>query len=139
MKTPCRFRSGTSSRRGMGVAAVVVVLAMLNLVVVGSVAASADEAGVGSLRLQSVQAFYAAEAGGMIIAKVSSALSDNPGLGIGPEPRLRLPAQGSSLALRNSAQIDFTQLPAALADGVAVVHGRSGTCARRVQITMGPE
>ncbi len=123
----------------MGVAALVVVLATLNLVVVGSVAASADEADVGTLRLQSVQAFYAAEAGGMVVAKVSSSLSDNPGLGSSGEPRLRLPVRGSSLTLANRATIEFTQLPATLADGLAVVHGRAGGCARRVQVTLGPD
>ena len=47
-------------RRGMGIAAVVVVLAALNLAVVGAVRATADDAYVGSLRVETIRAFYAA-------------------------------------------------------------------------------
>lgn len=132
-------RGGRLSTRGMGIAALVVVLALVNLVVIGSVAAASDESNVGVMRLQSVQAFYAAEAGGMVVAKVSSALTATPGLGAADGEELSLPATGSIVTLSNQAVIQYTQLPAALADGVAVVHGRAGACARRVQITLGQE
>ncbi|MFZ4574429.1 MAG: hypothetical protein ACOYN0_08535 [Phycisphaerales bacterium] len=54
-------RSG--GRRGMGIAAVILLLAMLNIAVIGSVASSGDETQVGAMQVKTAQAFYAAESG----------------------------------------------------------------------------
>lgn len=123
----------------MGIAALVIVLALINLVVIGSVSAASDESNVGVMRLQSVQAFYAAEAGGMVIAKVSSSLAANPGLGVGDGELLRLPVAGSSVKMSNGAVVMYTQLPVAIADGVIIVAGSAGGCTRTVQISLGEE
>ncbi len=123
----------------MGIAALVVVLALLNLVVVGSVASATDEAHVGLLRLQSIQAFYAAEAGGIVVAKVSTELSSNPAVGSGTGAKLALPAVGSTLHLGNGSTIEFKRLPEVVADGAAEILGSAGGCVRRVEVTLGDE
>lgn len=51
------------SRRGAGVAAVVLMLVLLNLSILGVVGASGDDLSLAAMRLESCLAFYAAESG----------------------------------------------------------------------------
>lgn len=109
-------------RRGCGIAAVVIMLAAINLAVIGSVNASGTEAQTGALRAETARAFYAAESGGRIVIKCN-----NQGLA--------LPTVGSTLAL-GAATVTYVSLPAANAPGDAVIRGADGTTTRRLKITL---
>jgi hypothetical protein len=110
------------ARRGGGIAAVVMMLALLNLVILGAVAASGDEAHVGAMRAETSRAFYAAESGAVVVLKLTS--ENRP-----------LPAPGSTIAI-GSATAEFVSLPATGQPGEAVIQGRSGDGARRLRITV---
>lgn len=110
------------SRRGAGIAAIVLMLAVLNILVIGAVAPGADDGNVEGLRLDSIRAFYAAESGGIIIARCA-------GLNIAA------PAAGSSIAIGN-ASVQFVQVPATGASGQAEVVGSCGRASKRVRITL---
>ena len=72
------WRSGKRPcRRGAGIAAVVMMLAMLNIAVIGSISASAQEADLGAMRAETTRAFYAAESGAVVVLKLT-----NEGLGL---------------------------------------------------------
>lgn len=109
-------------RRGMGIAAIVIVLAGLNLAVVGAVRATADDAYVGSLRVETIRAFYAAESAARVAVRCVIDGDDYP-------------AQGSSLNIGN-ATARFIQIPASGSTGDVVVLGRSGNATRRLSITI---
>jgi len=109
-------------RRGCGIAAVVIMLAAINLAVIGSVNASGTEAQTGALRAETARAFYAAESGGRIIIKCN-----NQGLA--------LPAVNSTLTM-GQATVTYVSLPAANSPGDAVVRGADGTTTRRLKITL---
>lgn len=114
-------RQSTSRRRGVAIAMVVVMLAMLHLMVIGGVSAAGDEARIGSLRVETSRAFYLAEAGSVITIKT---LSD----GLTP------PEQGTELALPGG-EVAFVTVPET-PTGEVVVEGRSGFGKRRVSITL---
>ncbi len=109
-------------RRGAGIAVIVVVLAILNIAVLGSVAASGDEAAMGAMRLETTRALYAAESGAVIAVRLTLEGSE-------------LPAVGTTLELSN-ANVQFNALPAAGEPGDIVIIGTSGTARRRVTITL---
>jgi hypothetical protein len=116
-------RGGTDGRRhGFAVALVVIVLAVLNIAVIGTITASGDDAQLGAMRLETVRAFYAAESGAVTCVKLSS-------------QSMTMPAAGSQQSL-GSATIEFTQVPASGQPGTIVVIGRSGFGERRVRITL---
>lgn len=112
----------TSGRRGMGLAAVILLLAMLNLAVVGSVAASGDEAEIGAMQVKTCQAFYAAESGAVVIVRCT-----NSGL--------TMPVSGATLAL-GGATVTFDTVPSAGAAGDAVIEGSAGASLRRIRVTL---
>jgi hypothetical protein len=114
-------RSGVG-RRGCGIAAVVIMLAAINMAVIGSVSASGSESQVGALRAETARAFYAAESGGRIVIKCN-----NQGL--------TLPAANSTLTL-GQATVTYVTLPAANTTGDAVIKGADGTTTRRLKITL---
>lgn len=109
-------------RRGAGVAVVVIMMAILNIAVVGSIAASGDESHLGAMRLESARAFYAAESGGIVVVKLL-------------KESLPLPTAGTTLTLSNST-VTFESVPAPGAGGDVVLIGRSGFAERRVRITL---
>jgi hypothetical protein len=109
-------------RKGCGIAAVVILLAAINLAVIGGVNASANEAQVGALRAETARAFYAAESGGRVLVKCS-----NQGLA--------LPAANSTLSL-GAATVTYVSLPAAGTAGDAVLRAADGTTTRRLKITL---
>ena len=96
---------------------IVVVMAMLGLVVSGSVRPVRDEADLATLRVETSRAFYAAESGGVVLM--------NAVLG-----RATMPADGDEVSL-NDQVVVFVQIPDA--QGVAIVEGRSGDARRRVE------
>lgn len=53
-------------RRGIALVVAVIMLSVVALVTLGAVASAADDARVGSLRIESLRAFYAAESGAML-------------------------------------------------------------------------
>ncbi len=111
-----------NSRRGMGIAAVVLLLAVINIAAIGSVVASGDEAEVGAMQVKTAQAFYAAESGAVIIVRCTNA-------------GLTMPVAGAEITL-GDATLSFTQVPTAGAAGEAIVDGVSGPSVRRVKVTL---
>lgn len=97
---------------------IVVVLVVINIAMIGGVAASGQDAHIASLRVETVRAFYAAESGATVVAK---------GLAGGPAP----PAAGSTLAM-GSQSIHFVEVP--ITSGQVVVEGRCGFARRRLWI-----
>jgi len=110
------------SRRAASIAALVIALALINLAVMGSVAASADEAELGAMRAQTLRAFYAAESGGLAVAKLRT-------------ENFALPAAGTTVTLPASS-IVFISLPPATGAGQAVVEGRSDAAVRRLRLSV---
>lgn len=109
-------------RRGSGAVALVLLLAVLTMAVLGSVAASGDEAAIGALRVETARAFYAAE-GGCVVAIRTSSEGE------------ALPAPGTVLALPYGTAT-FVALPATAQGGDLVVMGRSGLGQRRIKVTL---
>ncbi|MCW5753889.1 MAG: hypothetical protein KIT24_04175 [Phycisphaeraceae bacterium] len=103
------------TRRGAAVAAVVVLLGMLNLVIIGGADPARDDSVMVLERLQAARSLHAAESGIRIVLRLT--LSGQP-----------LPAEGSTLALPG-ATVEFIQVPSG-GTGEIVVQGRSGPCRR---------
>lgn len=110
------------TRRAASIAALIIALALINLAVMGSVAASSDEAELGAMRAQTLRAFYAAESGGLAIAKLRT-------------ENLALPAPGTTVTLASSSFV-FVSLPPASGPGQAVIEGRSDAAARRLRLSV---
>lgn len=119
MKT--RWPAGS---RGTTIALAVVILAMIQLLVIGVLVASGDESEVRGLRVQTARAFYAAESGVVIAAR---AMTDNAGI----------PAEGSHISLPD-AQVEFVTIPASVGgsgvDEELIVQGLSGAAVRRLRV-----
>lgn len=120
--TPAVRRGARRMRRGAGVAVVVVMMAVLNIAVLGSVAASAGESHLGAMRIETIRAFYAAESGAVVAVRQSLAGAE-------------MPEAGSVVDL-GGASVRFVEVPAAGAAGDIVVLGQSGFGTRRVRITL---
>lgn len=114
-------RSLSRNRRGMAVAAIVIVLALINLVVIASLEGGTDDAMGAAIRVETVRAFYAAEAGSIIAVEL---LSEDK----------TTPTAGDVLSL-DTGQITFTRVPTTGATRTLVIDGRSGMAFRRVHIT----
>ncbi len=123
MRPPLALR-GRTHRRGCGIAAIVLMLAAINMAVIGSVSASGSEAHVSALRIETARAFYAAESGGRVVIKCT-----NQGL--------TLPAAGSTLSL-GPATATYVSMPAAGQTGDAVIRGGDGNTTRRLRISVTP-
>lgn len=108
------------SRRGSILAVLVVVMALLGLVVAGSIRPLRDEATLTTMRVETVRAFYAAESGTIIT--IQAYLGSTT-----------MPAEGSEIVL-NDQVIRFTQIPEN--DGYAVIHGLSGDAIRRIELEL---
>jgi hypothetical protein len=110
-------------RKGAAAATLLVMLAVVNLAVIGAIAASGDEAQVGAMRAETCRAFYAAESGARVVIKLTS-------------ENLTLPAAGSTLSLGGSATATYISLPAMGQPGEAVVQGTDGNSSRRIRVTL---
>lgn len=117
-----RDRRLPSARRGVGIAAVVIVLAALNLAVLGAVRATSDETHLGALRVETLRALYAAESAARIAVRCAA----------DSEP---FPEAGSTRTL-GTATMQFVILPDEGGVGDIVVLGRSGFAVRRLSITI---
>jgi|GEM_PF-714823 len=114
------FRHAT--RRGVGVLAVVVMIAIIHLAVMGSIAASSEEAQIGAMRVETARAFYAAESAGLVLVRLSAA-------------RLELPGAGAQLSLGDS-RATFVSMPPTGQPGDFVIIGTSGEGQRRIRISV---
>lgn len=114
-------RSSIPKRRGIAVAAIVIVLALINLVVIASLEGGTDDAMSAAIRVETVRAFYAAEAGSVIAVEVLSEEKTPP-------------AAGEVLSL-DTGQVTFTRVPTTGTTRTLVIDGRSGVAFRRVHIT----
>ncbi|MBL4810618.1 MAG: hypothetical protein JKY43_11245 [Phycisphaerales bacterium] len=108
------------TRRGSVLAVLVVILALLGLVVAGSVRPLRDEASLTTMRVETVRAFYAAESGAIIT--IQAYLGD-----------AAMPVEGTRLVL-NEQVVEFTQIPAL--GGTVVIHGLSGDAVRRIELEL---
>lgn len=113
---------GVNARHGMGIAAVIVMLSLLNVAVIGSVVSSGEELQVGAMRAESSRAFYAAESGAVVVLRLSA-------------ESMALPTAGSTVTVGQST-VTFSALPATGVAGNAVLIGRSGSAERRVRLTL---
>lgn len=109
------------SRRGAGVAAVVLMLVLLNLSILGVVGASGDDLSLAAMRLESCRAFYAAESGGAIATRL---ICDGQSAPV-----------GTTLAIPH-AQVEFLSAPLAAEAGTIVVVGLSGDSRRQIEIEL---
>lgn len=107
--------------RGTGIAAVVLLLAVLNIAAMGVLAAGSDESDLSVKRAQTIRAFYAAESGSVAVLRLSQSAAT-------------LPAANSTLTLTN-ATATYESVPSVTAGGVLKVLGTSGDAKRRVQVT----
>tara|TARA_R110002072_G_scaffold42064_21_gene118777 strand:+ start:21342 stop:21710 length:369 start_codon:yes stop_codon:yes gene_type:complete len=115
-----RTRGLPSDRRGTVLVVIVVVMAMLALVVAGSIRPVREEADLATMRVETARAFYGAESGGVILMNAI----------IG---RAQMPIEGDEIVL-GGQRIGFMQVPGE--DGVAIVEGTSGDARRRVEFTV---
>jgi hypothetical protein len=102
--------------------AVMIMLAAVNLAVIGAIRASGDEVQVGAMRAETARAFYAAESGARVVLKCSTG-------------GLPMPTAGTSLTLGTSS-CTYVSIPAQGQPGDAVLQGADGTAARRLKITL---
>jgi len=114
------MKNTAQSRRGSVLAVLIVVLALMGLVVAGSIRPLRDEASMATMRVETVRAFYAAESGSVVTIR-------------GYLGQVSLPVEGTQITL-NDQTVVFTQIPAL--GGVAVVHGLSGDAVRRIELEL---
>ncbi len=120
MKMNMNPNSKPTTRRGTAVVIIVLLMAMLGLVVAGSIRPLRDEADIASLRVETTRAFYASESGGIIVMNAFMGNTD-------------MPDPGSSITLNNET-IHFLQQPDS--DGVTIIEGVSGDARRVIQLTI---
>lgn len=111
----------TRRRRGLAVAAVIIVLALINLVVIASLEGGTDDAMGAAIRVETVRAFYAAEGGSVIAVEL---LSED-----------KMPPEAGDVRSLATGQITFTRVPTTGSTRTLVIDGRSGVAFRRVHIT----
>ena len=99
---------------------VVVILALLGLVVAGSVRPLRDEATLTTMRVETVRAFYAAESGMMVVIQ-------------GYLGSATMPIEGSEITV-NGQTIVFSQVPDIA--GTAIIEGISGDAVRRIELEL---
>jgi len=100
---------------------VIIVLALINLAVIGAIRSTGDESQVGALRIETVRAFYAAESGATIATRTFIS-------GWTPPP------EGSVITLGN-AEAEYVAVPVG-GVGSLVVEGRSGFGRRRISLEL---
>jgi hypothetical protein len=107
----------------MVIAAILLLLAVVNITMVLSVVGSGDGAMVGSLQIRSAQAFYAAESGAVVVVRAANSA-------------ITLPPVSTSVQL-GGGSMTFESLPAQGAAGEAVILGTCGSSTRRIKVTLG--
>ncbi len=107
------------SRRGMAVVGIVVLLAIIHIVVIGSVSSGARESDVQTLRLETLRAFLAADSGVVVW--------------------IRMDAAGETIDAGETVDIGtermiYVSAPDAGEAGTVVIEGQSGRARRRVAV-----
>lgn len=115
--TPARPRL---HRRGTGIAALILLLAVLNIAVMGVLAAGSDESDLSVSRAQTARAFYAAESAGTAAIRLLEA-NQAP------------PTSGQELDL-GTATASYDTVSLTATSGRIVVTGSSGEAQRRIEI-----
>lgn len=118
---PDSQKAPLARRRGAGIAAVVLMVVVVNLAILGVVTSSADDLSLAALRLESNRAFFAAESGGVIVTRL--ALDG------------RAAPVGGTLDLAH-AQVRFISAPEPGEAGTVIVEGASGDARRRIEIDL---
>jgi hypothetical protein len=113
-------RTRSHRRRGTGIAALILLLAVLNIAALGVLAAGSDESDLGVTRAQTLRAFYAAESGGVAVLRLS-------------QESQTLPTQGSTLTL-GAATTTYSTVTVSGTTRRVVVTGTSGDATRRVEV-----
>lgn len=106
-------------RRGVVLIVVVLVMAILGLVVAGSVRPVRDEAELATLRVQTTRAFYSAESGAFVVMNAVAG-------------RIPMPSEGDTLAM-DAQSVRFVQLPDE--EETAIIEGSSGDATRRIELS----
>jgi hypothetical protein len=101
-------------------AVVLVVMAVLGLVIAGSVQPLSQEADLAAVRVETTRAFFAAESGVAVVIGLANA-------------GLELPAAGDETRI-GLQTVRFIEVPDGA--GELVIEGASGLATRRVQLTI---
>jgi len=117
--TRARPRPG---RRALALVVALSVLSVTNLLIIGAITSSADDAWIGRLRLDSLRAFYAAESGAAAALRRYIADDTDPLTGV--------------LTFAGGAEAEITDPIGDAPDppGLLGVEGRSGLATRRIAI-----
>ena len=107
-------------RRGTGIAALILLLAVLNIAVMGVLAAGSDESDLSVSRARTARAFYAAESAGIAAIRLL-------------ESNQALPTSGQELDL-GAATASYDTVTVTAGSGHIVVTGTSGDAQRRIEI-----
>jgi hypothetical protein len=111
--------SGQKKRRGMAIVGIIVMLAIIHLVIIGSVTSGSRAANVQTLRLEALRAFLAADSGVIVWLRLDAA-------GLAPE-------SGTSVDI-GTQRIIYVSSPGTGEAGTVVVEGQSGRARRRVAV-----
>lgn len=109
-------------KRGVAVVALILVLVMINIVVIGTIAAGGEESEDALMRVESARAFYASESGARVALRCLNA-------GLTP------PSAGTSLSL-GTATVRYSQVPSSSGPGTVIIEGVSGSAIRRTRVTV---
>ena len=112
-------RRGAPSRRGIAIAVLVIIFAVISFVVIAAVGGASGDTQASALRVETARAFYAAESGAVIVFRSVTA----------GEP---LPVSGTQIDLGDEV-IEFIETPAG-SSGIVVIEGRSGLARRRISL-----
>ena len=114
--------AGSRNRRGAAVAAVVLLIAAVQMVAITSVGGGRHDADQAIRRVMTQRAYFAADAAALIASRQAQS-------GLTP------PTAGTSLAVGN-ATATFKQTTGALTAGDIIVEGKADNSARRVKISL---
>ncbi len=112
---------GRKSRRGMALAAVIVMLAIVHLAMIGAVRSGSRESDIQTLRLEALRAAAAADSGAMMWMRL-----DVAGL---------VPDSGSQVSF-GSQTVLFVESPEVGDGEIVVIEGVSGRARRRVALVV---
>lgn len=108
-------------RKGMVIAIMVVVLAMMNVLVLGVVTSGTTSTSADIARLESVRAIFAADAGAMVAMR--QATLGRP-----------CPANGTIVTLPGGGRVVWVSSPASGASGTVRIDGTNANAVRRVSV-----
>jgi hypothetical protein len=110
----------TTRRRGLAILLAVVMIAAANMLIFASLAGSGADAALSVCRVDTAQAYYAAESGAIVVVKTT-------------EASITRPTAMTSYTV-GASTFTVTALPAAGTAGTVNITGADGTAARRVRL-----